>query len=87
MVGPIADALHDGRAVARIVAVSQRLRQRLGVDHDGVVGVVGVDGHLDVVEDDRVVGHAEGRPRRVLLDLGQDRPVTSSHQILLLPIE
>lgn len=50
MVRSIAYAFHDGRSVARVVTVFQSFRQRSGISHEGVVGVVSVD--RDLINDD-----------------------------------
>lgn len=71
MVRSVADPFHDVCPIAGIEAVAKSFRQRLGVDHDGIVGVISVNGNFDVVEDDRMVRHAERRSSRILFYLGQ----------------
>ena len=46
MIRTIADAFHNSRAVAWIVTIAKGFRQRFGVDHYGIVGVVGVNRYL-----------------------------------------
>lgn len=82
MVRPIANPFHNGGSVSRIVAVAQSLSQCLGVDHDSVIGMVSVDGHFDVVENDRMVRYAERWACRIFFNLGQYFPIRLKHFML-----
>jgi len=42
----VANAFHNGSAVARVVAIAKGFRQGLCVDHYGVVGVIRVNRYL-----------------------------------------
>lgn len=70
MVRTIANSFHDGGSVSRIVAIAKGLGQCFGVNHDSVVGMVSVNGHFNVVEDDWMIRNAERWACRIFFNLG-----------------
>ena len=59
MVRPIPDSFHDVCSVAWIVAVAKSFCQGLSVNHDGIVGVISVNGNFNIIENDRMVWYAK----------------------------